>query len=300
MKIHWKRFPWVTVLLTGCAIVLGVGFNFLLQVFLPSYKNSIVTVSDIPAINQLLYVEDTDELIIFPWDQFDIKSGLTLEEFYTEYQMDQLPIDLSMVEKQLGDELEMQLRELMATSQMDFDSSWSDLVKSVRFYGDNTKDSWAALKNFPIRTTSGYDCLLDAVWSRSIGKYVFFHIYKQEPAPLLDSTVKAANEYLDKILAANWTDPYRGDYSTYYPPGQFPEMAGEKDDDPLLHWLSDINRCTNLDANFLASVMRGSKCERIAYRDEILLVYSMDNQNRLVLFYDPIRNVITGFSCNIF
>ena len=85
MKIHWKRFPWVTVLLTGCAIVLGVGFNFLLQVFLPSYKNSIVTVSDIPAINQLLYVEDTDELIIFPWDQFDIKSGLTLEEFYTEY-----------------------------------------------------------------------------------------------------------------------------------------------------------------------------------------------------------------------
>lgn len=289
MKIQWKRFPWVTVVLGACAILVGVGFNFFLQVCLPSYKSTVVTVSDVPEINQLLYVEDTEELIIYPWDQFDAGGGQTLKEFVME-DFEGGQENFPEWEKYMQIELDAQIVALLEVSRTDI-GSWPDFLGDLRSNEDSQGFQFLTLKSIPVRTLNGYDCVLDAAWSQSMGQCNFFHVYKKDPDPLLDSTVKAANEYLDEIFAAHWTDPYPTVFQ-----GSLP---GGIQDDPLLHWLRGVHTYTTLDADELASVMR-QKCERIVYRDEILLVYSVDNQHRLVLFYDPMRNVVTGFSCNLF
>lgn len=293
MKINWKAFPWVTVLLTLCAVLVGVGFTFLLQLFLPSYKNTVVTVSDVPAINQLLYVEDTEELIIFPWDQFSADEGSTTEEFFQKHNEG----DLKSAEwrKGLSAELGNQISNFLVTSQTNLEM-WPDFLSYLRWYESDEPAGplWVTLKGVPVRTDNGYDCLLDAAWNDMLDRCVFFHVYKKDPDPLLDSTVESANRYLDEIFQSHWTDPFpNGIFSEEFAP----EL--EEKYDPILLWLSYVKDYAPLDADILALTMRSEKCERIAYRDEILLVYSPDSQHRLVLFYDPIRNKITGFSSNL-
>lgn len=307
MKIKWKAFPWVTVLLMLSAILVGVGFTFLLEVFLPSYKNTVVTVSDVPAINQMLYVEDTDELIIYPWDQFSEEDSLTVQEFLTERTED-FPDreEIPRLVKEREATVEEQINQLLLTTQVELERTL-DFEPYLRVYwSEEDKRGWLYLKEVPLRTSNGYDCLLDAAWEGVMGPCVYFHVYKKAPEPLLDSTMDAANRFLDEVMAANWTDPfpvYPSDWQTVRRPDGESLSAlseGEIDYDPLLGWLQTIHTYTPIDdGDVLMSVMRSAKCERIAYRDEILLVYSLDSQHRLVLFYDPMLNQVTGFSSNI-
>ena len=58
--------PWLMVSLSMLIVGAGIAVGFLIQSLLPSYKNTIITVTDVPEIKQMLYVENTEELIIFP------------------------------------------------------------------------------------------------------------------------------------------------------------------------------------------------------------------------------------------
>lgn len=296
MKIQWKRFPWVTVVLGACAILVGVGFNFFLQVCLPSYKSTVVTVSDVPEINQLLYVEDTDELVVYPWDQLALDDGKTVQEFLKALdEYDEHREEYTEQAKWLHSDLDAKMNGLFITSQAGVES-WPDFLSQLRWYQDEGEREplWLAMKGVPVHTSEGYDCQVDAAWSETLESCVYFHVYKKDPDPLLDSTVESANRYLDHIFEKNWTDPFpNGIYN-----GEF-EKELEEQYDPILIWLSYVRDYTPLDAELLALTIRSEKCERIVYRDEILLVFSYDSQHRLVLFYDPFRNRITGFSQNL-
>ena len=57
--------PWLMVSLSMLIVGAGIAVAFSIQSLLPSYKNTIITVTDVPEIKQMLYVENTEELIHF-------------------------------------------------------------------------------------------------------------------------------------------------------------------------------------------------------------------------------------------
>lgn len=290
MKRKAANFPWKTVLLTACAIGMGVGFNFLLQTFLPSYKNTVVTVSDVPTINQLLYVEDTDELIIFPWDRFSQEDCLSVSEYLdTQENLPQEEYRKYML--QASEEINALMKHLLDA----YNRSPSREIDWQKYLLVEPEKGNLYIKGVRYPGATGEEYVVDAAWEDGFRYSIFFHVYKAEPDILLDSTIEAANRYLDRIFAFHWQ------VEKDIPQSILPEPIPTPDPevDPIWMWLHNIGG-HGLQESLLVELLSGRSCDRIVYRDEILLVYYLDGLGaRVVLFYDPLLYQITGFSLNL-
>jgi hypothetical protein len=288
--------PWLMVSLSMLIIGAGIAGGFLIQSLLPSYKNTIITVTDVPEIKQMLYVEDTEELVIFPWDQYNPKAYLSLEEYFKQVYFlsskensSSLSSDSSLTEKEkilfedfkkeINEEIYVRSRIDSLDQELDFSQALKIDRNSNRFY----------LKDFSYVSSTKTPYVLDLVWDRN-GKNVYLHTARQSEELMLPSTLESAYETLDEMFeSANKFLNYG-------------ELDTSHNSNPLLHWYWEVfdNGYWGFWREDLLYWLADKKhCERIVYRDEILLVYDLEGSKRIVLFYDPFLQHMNGYSLNV-
>ena len=71
---------------------------------------------------------------------------------------------------------------------------------------------------------------------------------------------------------------------------------------PLLRWYGEVLGSKYQEGKYshlLYWLADKKNCETIVYRNEILLVYDLDESKRIVLFYDPFFQRMNGYSLNL-
>ena len=283
--------PWLMVSLSMLIVGAGIAVGFLIQSLLPSYKNTIITVTDVPEIKQMLYVENTEELIIFPWDQYDPDTCISLEEYFKQASsMDEEKITFESFKEWMNREIYVKSKIDSLEKELDFSQALKIDPNSNRFF----------LKDFSYVDSTKTPCTLDlawdqdGIWSRD-GQTVYRHISRQSEELLLPSTLEAAYEHLDNMFASADKILQQMENDVVY----YEIYSGSN---PLLRWYGEVLGSKYQEGKYshlLYWLADKKNCETIVYRNEILLVYDLDESKRIVLFYDPFFQRMNGYSLNL-
>lgn len=318
MKLLKRVLP---LFLTAVIIVGGFLGIYGLEQLIPSYKNDIVR-SDKRAVSQMLYVEEGETLLVYPWDIYMPGKVVPLSPYLEEYGYSVEDIayfidNFVYYQSISGTELEAGFT---TTEGALFFEDLTAVTNAATF---SQADNIVFIRDLECKAQDGNSYVLNMAFQNYM--VLYYHLVLAEREPVSKEDMDRAGMELERLYfdALALYQEYQSNFYEYE--GHFAGDAtvdGEADDyydgllnswniffskfadqNLLLQFLLELCNASNVDASVFGEKVLLSTYYSFSYEDEILLVFTNDGSGNvtttdttIILYYDPVRERFSGFS----
>lgn len=294
-------------LLTWMAVflILLVGYMSvnLIKPLLPDYRNEVVTYEKTER-NSPIYLQSDDSIAIYPWDEYDEKTLITLTE-YENLKSQSVHIESDQVNEQRASEIFMEISDFLAPWIVMKGSDITDLEEAVTC--DISKGTVQYyLKDYPVNSQNA-EYLVSLFSDVEYGGFSYH--YRRTDAQADSEVINAAHQDLQAAIAE-----IEGLCQSWFSEEDQITIAESQirafiEENPIGRaWYRLAETEQNMDLNiaenylmdiayiFYQSGQAGGNYDIVVYQGELLAVFADDEGRRLVIFYDPIQEEVTGIS----